>query len=90
MLGVVCLCCVLCVVCVCVCVCVACVASVACVVCCYVMYCVVIIVVVVLLVASAFASVRWLLCGEKMRVKKTTSVIVHTLPAGNLSHYGFN
>ena len=34
------------------------------------MSCVVIIVVVVLLVASALASMRWLLCGEKMRVQK--------------------
>ena len=33
-----------------------------------------------LLVASALASMRWLLCGEKMRVqKKTISVIAHKL-----------
>ena len=43
--------------------------------------CVVIIVVVVLLFASALASMRWLSCGEKMRVqKKTTAVIVDKLP----------
>ena len=45
-----------------------------------VMQCVVIVVVVVLLVASVLASMRWLLRGEKMRVQKKTSVIVHKLP----------
>ena len=43
-------------------------------------WCVVIVVVVLLLVASVLASMRWLLCGEKMRVtKKTISEIVDKL-----------
>ena len=60
---------------------VVCLCCVCCCACCYVMCCVVIIVVVVLLVASALASMRWVLCGETMRVqKKTISAIAHKLP----------
>ena len=47
--------------------------------CCTVMQCVVIIVVVVLLVASALPSMRWLLCGQKVRVQKKKSVTAHEL-----------
>ena len=32
---------------------------------------------VVLLVASALASMRWLLCGEKMRVRKEQYLELH-------------
>ena len=56
--------------------------------CCYLMLCGVIIVVVVLLVASALASMRWLLCGEKMTVPKK-KVIAHKLhPQGTYLHHG--